>query len=162
MKVIEIFNELRFQHCLNLNLKLKSLNYIFLITFLYLILTQSIQFNLYFNTKKLDLQFRSYDVFKISAQVQPKFRHDVSHYQHSKFCPELPNIAKIYPNLSKQRTLKYNHKSRFQCFLVSMYRTHNRAWFSCLDFQSQNFSYAVFIVKKWPWYVNFNIHPCRN
>jgi hypothetical protein len=25
------------------------------------------------------------------------------------------------------------------------------------DFQSKNFSYAIFILKKWPLYVNFNI-----
>jgi hypothetical protein len=31
-----------------------------------------------------------------------------------------------------------------------------------LDFQSKNFSYAIFIVKKWPLYVNFSIPPCGN
>jgi hypothetical protein len=30
------------------------------------------------------------------------------------------------------------------------------------DFQSKNFSYAIFIVKKWPLYVNFSIPPCGN
>jgi hypothetical protein len=32
--------------------------------------------------------------------------------------------------------------------------------FHHLDFQSKNFSYAIFIVKKWPLYVNFSIPPC--
>jgi hypothetical protein len=43
----------------------------------------------------------------------------------------------------------------------SMYRGGTRACFYRLDFQFKNFSYAIFIVKKWP-YVNFNIHPCGN
>jgi hypothetical protein len=30
------------------------------------------------------------------------------------------------------------------------------------DFQSKKFSYAIFIVKKWPLYVNFSIPPCGN
>jgi hypothetical protein len=30
----------------------------------------------------------------------------------------------------------------------------------CSDFQSKNFSYAIFIVKKWPFYVNFSILLC--
>jgi hypothetical protein len=31
-----------------------------------------------------------------------------------------------------------------------------------LDFQSKNVSYAIFIVKKRPLYVNFSIPPCGN
>jgi hypothetical protein len=31
--------------------------------------------------------------------------------------------------------------------------------FHRLDFQSKNISYAIFIVKKWPLYVNFSIPP---
>jgi hypothetical protein len=38
-----------------------------------------------------------------------------------------------------------------------MYRGGTRACFHRLDFQSKNFSYAIFIVKKWPLYVNFSI-----
>jgi hypothetical protein len=36
------------------------------------------------------------------------------------------------------------------------------AYFYRSDFQSKNFSYAIFIVKKRPLYVNFSIHPCGN
>jgi hypothetical protein len=38
-----------------------------------------------------------------------------------------------------------------------MYRRDTKACFYCLDFQSKNFSYAIFIVKKWPFYMNYNI-----
>jgi hypothetical protein len=38
-----------------------------------------------------------------------------------------------------------------------MYRRGTRACFYSLDFQSKNFSYAIFIIKKWPLYVNFSI-----
>jgi hypothetical protein len=38
-----------------------------------------------------------------------------------------------------------------------MYRTGTKACFHRLDFQSKNFSYAIFIVKKRPLYVNFTI-----
>jgi hypothetical protein len=38
-----------------------------------------------------------------------------------------------------------------------MCRGGTRACFHCLDFQSKNFSYAIFIVNKWPLYVNFSI-----
>jgi hypothetical protein len=40
-----------------------------------------------------------------------------------------------------------------------MYRAGTRACFHRLDFQSKNFSYAIFIVKKQPLYVNFSIPP---
>jgi hypothetical protein len=40
-----------------------------------------------------------------------------------------------------------------------MYRGGTRVYFHRLDFQSKNFSYAIFIVKKWPLYVNFSIPP---
>jgi hypothetical protein len=43
-----------------------------------------------------------------------------------------------------------------------MYRAGTRACFHCLEFQSKNFTYAIFIVKKQPLYVNFNIPPCGN
>jgi hypothetical protein len=38
-----------------------------------------------------------------------------------------------------------------------MYRRGTRACFHRSDFQSKNFSYAIFIVKKRPLYVNFSI-----
>jgi hypothetical protein len=38
-----------------------------------------------------------------------------------------------------------------------MFRRGTRARFHCLDFQSKNLSYAIFIVKKRPLYVNFSI-----
>ena len=41
-------------------------------------------------------------------------------------------------------------------------RRGTRACFRRLDFQSKNFSYAIFIVKKRPLYVNFSIPPCGN
>jgi hypothetical protein len=41
-----------------------------------------------------------------------------------------------------------------------MYRRGTRALFHHLNFQSKNFSYANFIVKKRPLYVNFNIPLC--
>jgi hypothetical protein len=38
-----------------------------------------------------------------------------------------------------------------------MCRRGTRVYFHRLDFQSKNFSYAIFIVKKWPLYVKFSI-----
>jgi hypothetical protein len=78
-------------------------------------------------------------------------------------CPKLPKFAKICPNLPKDETLKFHQKLRFQYFpkkKKSMYRGGNRACFHRSDFQSKNFSYAIFIVKKRPLYVNFSIPPC--
>jgi hypothetical protein len=43
---------------------------------------------------------------------------------------------------------------------ISIYRRGTRACFHRLDFQSKNFSYAIFIVKKRSLYVNFSILPC--
>jgi hypothetical protein len=61
--------------------------------------------------------------------------------------------AQICPNLPKDETLKFHQKLRFQCFSkikISMCRGGTRACFYRLDFQSKNFSYAIFIVKKRP------------
>jgi hypothetical protein len=83
-------------------------------------------------------------------RFQPNFGHALSHCQCSKFCPNLP----------KDETLKFHQKLRFQYFpkiKISMYRGGNRACFHYSDFQSKNFLYAIFIVKKWPLYVNFSI-----
>jgi hypothetical protein len=43
-----------------------------------------------------------------------------------------------------------------------MCRRSIRAYFHHLDFQSKNFSYAIFIAKKWPLYVNFSVLLCGN
>jgi hypothetical protein len=43
-----------------------------------------------------------------------------------------------------------------------MYRRGTRACFHLSDFQPKNFSYAFFIVKNQPLYVNFSIPPCGN
>jgi hypothetical protein len=48
----------------------------------------------------------------------------------------------------------------FSKIKISMYRGGTRACFHHSDFQSKNFSYAIFIVKKQPLYVNFSILPC--
>jgi hypothetical protein len=71
-----------------------------------------------------------------------------------------PKLLKICQNLPKNETLKFRQKSRFQCFSkiqISMCKRGTRACFHHLDFQSKNFSYAIFIVKKRPLYVNFCI-----
>jgi hypothetical protein len=63
----------------------------------------------------------------------------------------LPKTAEICHNLPKGETLKYHQKSRFQCFSeikISTCKRGTRACFHCSDFQSKNFSYAIFIVKK--------------
>jgi hypothetical protein len=76
----------------------------------------------------------------------------------------LPKSAKICQNLLEDETLKYHQKSRFLYFSKnkSTYRGGTRACFQHSDFQSKNFSFATFIVKKQPLYVNFSIPPCRN
>jgi hypothetical protein len=43
-----------------------------------------------------------------------------------------------------------------------MCRRGTRICFHRLDFQCKNFSYATFIVRKWPVYVNFSIPPYGN
>jgi hypothetical protein len=40
-----------------------------------------------------------------------------------------------------------------------MCKRGTRACFNHLDFQSKDFSFAIFLVKKWPLYVNFSISP---
>jgi hypothetical protein len=54
----------------------------------------------------LDLRFKSYEVFKISAHMraccQPLSMQQI-----------LPKTAQICPNLPKGETLKYHQKSRF-------------------------------------------------
>jgi hypothetical protein len=79
-------------------------------------------------------------------RLQPKFGHALSHCECRKICPNLPKSTQRW-------TLKFHQKSRFQCFSkikISMCRGGRRACFHRLDFQSKNFSYAIFIVKKRP------------
>jgi hypothetical protein len=79
----------------------------------------------------------------------------------AQICPKLAqNCQNLQKNLPKDETLKFRQKSRFQCFFkikISMCRGGTRACFHRLDFQSKNFSYAIFIVKNRPLYVNFCI-----
>jgi hypothetical protein len=66
-------------------------------------------------------------------------------------------------NLPKDETLKYHQKLRFYNFSkikISTCTRGNRACFHRLDFQSKKFSYANFIVKKRPLYVNFSTPLC--
>jgi hypothetical protein len=68
----------------------------------------------------------------------------------AQICPNLPKTAQICQNLPRDETLKFRQKSRFQCFSkikTSVCRGGIRACFHRLDFQSKNFSYAIFIVK---------------
>jgi hypothetical protein len=86
-------------------------------------------------------------------RFQAKLGHAVSHCQCSKICPKLP----------KNETLKFHQKSRFQYFSkikIRKCRGCTRACFHRSDFQSNNFTYAIFIVNKRPLYVNFSIPPC--
>jgi hypothetical protein len=88
--------------------------------------------------------------------------HAASHCQCSKICPKLPKITQICQNLPK--VWNSAKKSRFQYFSrikICTCRRGTRACFHCSDFQSKNFSYAIFIVKKRPLYVNFSIPPCK-
>jgi hypothetical protein len=78
-------------------------------------------------------------------------------------CPKLPKSAQICQNLPKDETLKFHQKSRFYYFSkikICMCRGGTRACFHPSDFQSKNISYAIFLVKKRPSYVNFSIPPC--
>ena len=88
-------------------------------------------------------------------RFQPIFGQALSHCQCSNFCPKLP----------KDKTLKFHQKSRFYSFSkkkIYVYKEGTRACFHRLDFQSKNVSYAIFIVKERPLYVNFSIPPCGN
>jgi hypothetical protein len=79
------------------------------------------------------------------------------------------NSAQNYPKLPKsaqRRNFEMPPKIEVLVFFpkikIPMCRGGTRAYFHYLDFQSKNFSYAIFIVKKWPLYVNFSIPPCGN
>jgi hypothetical protein len=87
-------------------------------------------------------------------RFQPQFGHvlaTINAANSAQNCPKLTKTAKICQNLSNNKTLKFHRKSRFECFSkikISTCRRGTRACFHHLDFQSKNFSYAIFIVKK--------------
>jgi hypothetical protein len=99
----------------------------------------------------LDSWFKSYKVFKISAQVGA--------------CCQPPSMQQNLPKTAQRWNFEIPPKIEILVFSKnknkSMYRRGTRACFHCLDFQSKNFSYAIFIVKKRPLYVNFSIPLCR-
>jgi hypothetical protein len=73
-------------------------------------------------------------------------------------CPKLPKSA-------QKRNFEIPPKFEILVFFknkICMCRGGIRAYFLHSDFQSKNFSYAIFIVKKWPLYVNFSIPLCGN
>jgi hypothetical protein len=79
------------------------------------------------------------------------------------------NSTQNYPNLPKfaqRRNFEIPPKIKILVFLkklkICVCRGGTRACFHHLDFQSKNFSYAIFIVKRRPLYVNFSIPPCGN
>jgi hypothetical protein len=87
------------------------------------------------------------------------FGHSVNHYQCSKFCPKLPNLQKF----AQRRNFEIPPKIEILVFskiIICTCREGTRACFHRLYFQSKNFIYVFFIVKKWPLHVNFSIPPC--
>jgi hypothetical protein len=86
------------------------------------------------------------------------FVHALSHCQCNKFCPKQPKSAQI-------RNFEIPPKIKILVFLkykISTCRGGTRACFHHLDFQSKNFSYTIFIIKKRPLYMNFSIPHCGN
>jgi hypothetical protein len=77
-------------------------------------------------------------------------------------CPKLPKFAKICPKMKLWNSAKNRDFEYFPKIKISMCRRGTRACFHRLDFQPKNFSYAIFIFKKRPLYVNFSIPPCGN
>jgi hypothetical protein len=104
----------------------------------------------------LDLWFKSYEVLKKSGDLWASC-------QPLPMQQNLPKTAKNCQNLPKDKTLKCHQKLGFKIFLkikICMCRGGTRTCFHRLDFQSKNFSYAIFIVKKRPLYVNFSLPLC--
>jgi hypothetical protein len=62
-------------------------------------------------------------------------------------CPKLPKFAKICPKMKLWNSTKNQGFSVFSKIKICTYRGGTRACFHCLDFQSKNFLYAIFIVK---------------
>jgi hypothetical protein len=98
----------------------------------------------------LDMRFKSYRGLKISAWVwacyQPLSMQQILP-KTDKICKNLPNFE-IPPEIE---ILVFFTKK------TCTYRGGTRACFHHLDFQSKDFIYVFFIVKKHPLYVNFSI-----
>jgi hypothetical protein len=89
-------------------------------------------------------------------RFQVIFGHVVSHCQCSKIYPKLPKFAQRWKfEIPPKIKILVFFKNK-----ICMCRGGTRACLHCLDFQSKNFSYAIFIVKNWPLYVNFSIPLC--
>jgi hypothetical protein len=111
--------------------------------------------------QSLDLRFKSYEVFKISSDLwaccQPLPMQQILP-KSAQNCQNLPKFAQSWnfeppPNIG---ILVFLKKKNSSC------RGSTRACFHRSDFQSNNFSYAIFILKKRPLYVNFSIPPSGN
>jgi hypothetical protein len=85
-------------------------------------------------TQSLDLRFKSYEVFNPNCQNLPKSAQSQNFEMPPKF-----EILVFFKNK------------------ISMCRSGIKACFHRLNFQSNFFSYAIFIVKKRPLYVNFSL-----
>jgi hypothetical protein len=97
----------------------------------------------------LDLRFKSYGVLKISATLWAGYQP--------------LSMQQFLPKTAQKQNFEIPPKIEILVFFkikISIYRRRTRACFYCLDFQSKKFSYANFIVKKRPLYVNFSIPPC--
>jgi hypothetical protein len=82
-------------------------------------------------------------------RFQPKLGHAVNHCQCSRICPKM----KLW-NTTKNWDFSVSPKKNCTC------RGGTRVCFYHSNFQSKKFSYAIFILKKQPLYVNFSISPC--
>jgi hypothetical protein len=106
-------------------------------------------------TSCLDLRFKSYGVLKISATL----RAGSQPLSMQQFLPKTAQIClktKLW-NSTKNWDFNVFQKQKFLYIEQAL-----EACFHRLDFQSKNVSYAIFIVKKQPLYVNFSIPPCGN
>jgi hypothetical protein len=78
-------------------------------------------------------------------------------------CPKLPIFAEIFPKTISLRNFEMPPNIEILTLVkISMNRGGTRTCFHHSDFQSKNFSYAIFIIKNQPLYVNFSIPPCGN
>jgi hypothetical protein len=113
-------------------------------------------------TSFLDLWFTSYGILKISASIRAGSQQPLSMQQILPKTP--PNCPKL-PKSAHRQNFEIPPKIKILVFFKkknSMYRGGTRACFCRSDFQSKNFSYAIFIAKNRPLYVNFSIPPCGN
>jgi hypothetical protein len=105
-------------------------------------------------------KFRGFEDFSPSSGM---FSATMNGANSTQIYPKLPKTAKICQNLPKDETSKLHQKLRFQCFSnkkISMCTRGTRACFHRSDFQSKNYSYAIFIVKKRHLYLNISIPLC--